>query len=71
MDKIDSPEMLAYKISELEKDVAETRKALKEFKESIDTERTKYLVWGIGVLGAAVAGMVTFLYNLITGGHFK
>lgn len=34
-------------------------------------ERDKALRWGISTLGLAVAGMATWIFNLITGGHIK
>jgi hypothetical protein len=37
---------------------------------ALEDERTKALKWGITVLGAAVMGMGTWIFNLITG-HVK
>lgn len=37
---------------------------------ALEDERTKALKWGITVLGAAVMGMGTWIFNLISG-HVK
>lgn len=38
---------------------------------ALEAERTKALKWGISTLGLAVAGMATWIFNQITGGHFR
>lgn len=37
---------------------------------ALEDERTKALKWGITVLGAAVMGMGTWIFNLVSG-HVK
>jgi hypothetical protein len=77
-----TPEIVAYRVDELEKHVAERDKELEkqlaerdkefeEFKEALAAERTKYLFWGITMLGAAVCGLVGLIWQLLTGGHLK
>lgn len=39
---------------------------------ALEDERNKALRWGISTLGLAVAGMASWIFNLITsGGHIK
>lgn len=37
---------------------------------ALEDERNKAMKWGIGVLGAAVLGMGSWIFNFITG-HMK
>jgi hypothetical protein len=37
---------------------------------ALEEERNKAMKWGIGVLGAAVLGMGSWIFNFITG-HMK
>lgn len=67
---LDTPELMFYRLAELEKQQAETAKEFHEFKKEIDIERTKYFVWGIGALGAAVLGMGSYIFSLF-GMHPK
>lgn len=45
-------------------------KAQDEAIKALEDERTKALKWGVTVLGAAVMGMGTWIFNLVSG-HVK
>jgi hypothetical protein len=64
-------DLLEYKVAELEKRLAVNEKLFKEFKDAIDAERSRYFLWGIGVLGSMVAALGTTLWNILTTGHPK
>lgn len=64
-------QLLEYKITLLEARLSENEKDFTEFKAGIDAERSKYFLWGIGVLGSIVAGLCTTLYNILILGHPK
>jgi hypothetical protein len=39
--------------------------------EALQEERNQALKWGVMALGSAVMGMAYWIFNAITGGHFK
>jgi hypothetical protein len=58
--------LLEYKLEALEKHLRETDAKV----EALEEERNKAMRWGIGVLGAAVLGMGSWIFNFLTG-HMK
>lgn len=38
---------------------------------ALQDERNKALKWGVVTLGTAVSGMAYWIFNAVTGGHFK
>jgi hypothetical protein len=38
---------------------------------ALQEERNRALKWGVMALGSAVMGMAYWIFNAITGGHFK
>lgn len=58
--------VLEYQIKALE----EHLKATDAKVAALEEERNKAMRWGIGVLGAAVLAMGSYIFNLVTG-HLK
>lgn len=58
--------LLEYKLAALEAHLKETDAKV----EALEEERNKAMRWGIGVLGAAVLGMGSWIFNFLTG-HMK
>jgi hypothetical protein len=56
-----------YKIQEQARDIADLKKGL----ESLQKDRDSAFRWGIIILGTAVIGMGTWIFNFIINGHVK
>lgn len=57
----------SYKIKHLEATVLDLQTQVNAMQKKYESG----LRWGVGVLGAAVLGMGSWIFNIVTGGHLK
>lgn len=70
----DNPELLDFRLKAIEKQQDEDAARMKTIEsaiESLKEERSKALRWGVTTLGTILIGLVSWIANLLVGGHLK